>query len=99
MKERESFNEVVAKNRETLELYVPVVARVHGAHHPEIFDVQKVFQTLTSKLDESGDDADLEDQFVTLREITGEYTVPEDTCETYEAVYDMLNQWDKAYHS
>ena len=43
MKERESFNEVVAKNRETLELYVPVVARVHGAHHPEIFDVQQLY--------------------------------------------------------
>jgi regulator of cell morphogenesis and NO signaling len=38
-------------------------------------------------------------EFARLREITDDYTVPGDVCETYEAVYGMLADLDKAYHA
>jgi regulator of cell morphogenesis and NO signaling len=41
---------------------------------------------------------ELESEFAELRKITSNYTVPEDVCESYEAVYDMLAELDKAYH-
>jgi len=34
-----------------------------------------------------------------LRETTNNYTVPDDVCESYEAVYNMLSELDKAYHA
>lgn len=42
---------------------------------------------------------DLVDEFVKLREITDNYTVPGDVCESYEAVYNMLAELDRAYES
>ena len=38
-------------------------------------------------------------RFVKLREITDNYTVPGDVCESYEAVYNMLAELDKAYEA
>lgn len=40
-----------------------------------------------------------DEEFVKLREITSNYDVPGDTCETYEAVYQMLGEMDKVYHA
>ena len=34
--------------------------------------------------------AGIDEEFSQLREITDNYTVPNDACETYEAVYNML---------
>lgn len=89
------FNEVLDNNYERLEQYVPVVSRVHGGSHPEFYDVEKVYNVISSKL--LNDNLDLESEFVELRKITNNYTVPSDVCETYEAVYVMLSELDKAY--
>lgn len=89
------FREVLDNNYERLEQYVPVVSRVHGGSHPEFYDVEKVYNRLSSKI--SDDNFDLKDDFMDLRNITNDYTVPSDVCETYEAVYTMLSELDKAY--
>ncbi len=34
-----------------------------------------------------------------LRQITDNYTIPGDVCETYAGVYNMLSEVDKAYHA
>ena len=52
-------------------------------------------QSLRQKKQET---PDLSQEFARLREITGGYTVPGDVCETYEAVYNMLAELDRAYH-
>lgn len=39
----------------------------------------------------------LNDEFKELRGITDNYTIPEGTCETFEAVYNMLSELDQAY--
>lgn len=41
----------------------------------------------------------LDNEFKQLREITDNYTVPGDVCESYEAVYNMLSELDDAYKS
>ena len=38
----------------------------------------------------------MDNEFKQLREITDNYTVPSDVCETYEAVYNMLSELDEA---
>lgn len=92
------FNETVKKLIPTLEKFVPIVARVHGEHHPEFHDVRKVFDTINEKVNEAGaEKPELSKEFTKLREITDNYTVPVDVCESYEAVYKMLSELDESY--
>lgn len=93
-----TFNEAKKQHFQTLKKYVPVVARVHGAHHPEFYEVQKMFDAIVEKTKEAGSSKpELNEEFAKLREITDNYTVPGDVCESYKAVYDMLAEVDKAY--
>ena len=74
---------------EKLEMFVPVVARVHGPTHPEFYEVQKEFENIKNE-------GNVDQAFENLREITDHYMVPGDVCESYEAVYTMLEQLDKS---
>ena len=95
-----TFNEAKKKNFRTLQQYVPVVARVHGGNHPEFHEVRQLFDTIIEKTKEAGSKKpELGEEFAKLREITNNYTVPGDVCESYEAVYSMLAQIDQAYHA
>lgn len=94
------FNQAKEKNFKILDQYVPVVARVHGGTHPEFHDVKKVFDRIVRLASESGvETPDLNEEFANLRKITDNYTVPGDVCESYEAVYNMLAELDKAYQA
>jgi regulator of cell morphogenesis and NO signaling len=93
-----TFNEVKEKYLERLGQFVPVVARVHGGTHPEFHEVRKLFDEINAKIKEAGSEKpELDNEFKQLREITNNYTVPSDVCESYEAVYNMLAEVDKAY--
>jgi regulator of cell morphogenesis and NO signaling len=94
------FNKVKEKNLERLDQYVPIVDRVHGDNHPEFHDVRKLFDEINVKIKEAGSENKpvLDNEFKQLHEITDNYTVPDDVCESYEAVYNMLAELDKAYH-
>jgi regulator of cell morphogenesis and NO signaling len=94
------FNEKAKKLIPTLEKFVPIVARVHGKHHPEFHDVRKVFDAIIEKVKEAGTEKpELSQEFTKLREITDNYTVPGDVCESYEAVYKMLSELDESYQA
>lgn len=96
----EKFNQVKDKNIEKLELYVPIVARVHGGSHPEFHEVHRLFDEMNVKMNQKAlDQPALDLEFKELRKVTGNYTVPADTCESYEAVYNMLSELDKAYYA
>jgi len=93
-----AFWEARERNLKKLEQFVPIVARVHGETHPEFHRVHKLFDEINTKIKEAGSDKpDLNREFKELREITKNYSVPDDVCETYEAVYNMLAELDKAY--
>ena len=95
-----SFNEAKKAYFKTLEMYVPIVARVHGKSHPEFHKVRELFDEIIKKTKEAGTEKpELSNEFAKLREITNNYTVPGDVCESYEAVYNMLAETDKAYHN
>lgn len=92
------FNEALEQNLGRLEQYVPVVAKVHGGSHPEFHDVKRIFDEVSVKVKKAGSEKpNLDNEFKELREITDNYTVPGDVCESYEAVYNMLEEVDKAY--
>ncbi len=94
-----TFTNATSKNLKKLEIFVPVVARVHGEHHPEFHDVHQLFDGIVSKIQGTGPQVpDLTTEFSRLRELTDHYAVPGDVCESYEAVYVMLSELDEAYH-
>lgn len=98
MDNKQTFNQVITKHFQTLNQYVPIVARVHGKSHPEFYNVQKVFSAISEKTKEAGSKTpELNEEFNELRKITSNYKVPEDTCESFEAVYAMLAELDQAY--
>ncbi|HZK33991.1 MAG TPA: iron-sulfur cluster repair di-iron protein, ric [Bacillota bacterium] len=93
-----NFEQAIKENLPTLEQYVPIVARVHGGSHPEFHKVHDLFKEITKKTKETASEKpDLDEVFTRLREVTDNYTVPGDVCESYEAVYNMLAVVDKAY--
>lgn len=95
-----TFNQAKDKNIKTLVQYVPIVARVHGGTHPEFHKVHELFEAIIKKITEAGEERpELNGAFTKMREITKNYTVPNDVCESYEAVYNMLAELDKAYHA
>lgn len=97
MSKQLTFKEAKEKYLKTLEQYVPVVARVHGEHHPEFHEVRKIFDIIVKKTKEAEKPL-LDEEFARLREITNNYIIPVGVCESYEAVYNMLAQLDKAYN-
>lgn len=93
-----TFNEARKKHYKTLEQYVPIVARVHGGSHSEFLEVQNIYNEINNKMKKEGvERPELNEEFAKLREITNNYTVPGDVCESYEAVYHMLAELDEAY--
>lgn len=98
MSEQLTFQETYKKYASTLTKYVPIVDRVHGPHHPEFHDVVTVFDTIKSKVTSSkGKVVILDNEFAQLKSITNDYEVPEDVCETYAAVYQMLEIINQSY--
>lgn len=94
------FLRLATKHFQTLEKYVPVVSKVHGKTHPEFYEVHKYYDSLAKKIKSSDSNlSDLSSEFQKLREITNNYSVPNGVCESYEAVYSMLSELDKAYHA
>jgi len=94
------FYEVKEKNLKKLEQFVPIVAKVHGGTHPEFHEVHKLFDEINAKIKEAGSEKpDLDEELKRLREITRNFSVPDDVCETYEAVYHMLAELDEAYQT
>ena len=99
MTQHATFKEAWKAHQKNLKLYVPVVERVHGTHHPEFHEVRQQFDLLVEQIKAAGrGKPSLDAQFEALRRITDGYAVPGDVCESYEAVYTMLAALDKAYH-
>ena len=92
------YKENQASKLERLNQYVPVVDKVHGGHHPEFHTVRKLYEEIYDKIEHSdASTLDLKNEFESLREVTENYKVPSDTCETFEAVYVMLSELDRDY--
>ncbi|MDD2522554.1 MAG: hypothetical protein PHW11_07040 [Anaerolineaceae bacterium] len=92
------FKEAATRLFPTLKQFVPIVDRVHGPHHPEFHDVRALFSTIVEKTEAiSPAKPELTEEFTKLNEITSNYTIPGDVCESFAAVYNMLAELQTAY--
>lgn len=62
-----------------LDKILPVVARVHGDGHPELYRVLELYTALKEQPDKA--------HFTEMRQLTGNFTLPEDACPTYEKAF------------
>lgn len=100
MTNKQLFDQAKAAHMKKLEQYVPIVAKVHGKAHPEFHEVHELFNKINAKIKEAGSERpELNEEFTELREITDDYAIPIDVCESYAAVYNMLSELDKAYQA
>lgn len=93
-----TFQQAKEKHFDKLAQFTPIVNRVHGSNHPEFNQVFDLWNLIQDK-SERTHNPDLSDEFKQLRQVTNDYTVPHDVCESYEAVYQMLAEVDQAYHA
>ncbi len=99
MAQLSTFDKAVQDTLPALIQYVPVVDRVHGDHHPEFHDVRGLFDSIHQKTKAAYPaKPDLIEEFAQLREVTNNYTIPNDVCETFEAVYEMLKRLNSSYY-
>lgn len=95
-----TFSEAKEKNFERLEQFTPIVDRVHGDNHPEFHEVKELWDQIQEKTKASASEKpSLDRELQKLREVTDNYTIPSDVCESYEAVYNMLEEVDTAYQA
>lgn len=73
----------------TLNKILPVVDRVHGEHHPELHQVLALYEELKQ--------SPSKELFQKLREVTANYAVPADACQTYEKTYQLLQSLDQEF--
>lgn len=93
------FKENQQDNVSKLTQYVPVVAKVHGENHPEFYEVKPIVDSILVQIKEKDyENLHLDAEFEKLQRITDGYTIPSDTCETYEAVYVMLEAMNNDYN-
>ena len=95
-----TFTEAKEKHFDRLNQFTPIVNRVHGENHPEFHEVKVLWDNIYKKSETAGTEKpELDTEFQRLREVTDHYTVPGDVCESYEAVYNMLEEVDTAYQA
>lgn len=95
-----AFKEAVNNHFKQLDLFTSAITRAHGKNHPEAFEVRELFSKIKEKTQAAGiANPNLDTEFSKLREVTNQYAVPDDVCETYAAVYNMLSEIDRAYQA
>ena len=90
-----NFNQFTEEEFEKIDLYTKAIVRAHGDHHPEFANIRHSFESILEK--QADEDADLTAEFKDLREVTNNYNVPADTCETTVATFDLLKEADELY--
>lgn len=62
-----------------LDKILPVVERVHGDNHPELHTVASLYTALKENADP--------EKLAQLKELTSDFTAPDDACPTYIKTY------------
>ncbi|WP_425309952.1 hypothetical protein AADG42_14685 [Ammonicoccus fulvus] len=78
------------RNLEKAAEFAPLIESVHGEHHPELTRVREITEELMAA------PTDSRPLFSELRAVTNNYAIPNDVCETFEAVYRALSRADAA---
>ncbi len=95
-----NFYELLKKEFNTLELFLPIVTRVHAADHPEFADISERFNRIAEKSKEcSKEELNITDELAVIEGLTNNFSIPVGACEAYTNVYKALAQINQAYYN
>ncbi|MBG9984977.1 iron-sulfur cluster repair di-iron protein, ric [Aerococcaceae bacterium DSM 111022] len=89
-----ALKEYLTENQEKLDLYTTAITRAHGKNHPEAFAVRDLYTELEAAVFNDKKEKTTR-VFKELRQVTSNYEMPNDVCETYEATFHMLEKMDQ----
>lgn len=78
------------ENEKQMNLYIQLISKVHVKNHPEVLEIQNLYQNILGKIKKGPMDVAYE--FRRLDEITDHFTTPKDACRTYDAVIAFLKE-------
>ncbi len=78
------------ENEQQMNLYIQAISKVHVKNHPEVLEIQNLYQSILGKIKKGPMDVVYE--FRRLDEITDHFTTPKDACQTYDAVIEFLKE-------
>ncbi|MGY3815121.1 iron-sulfur cluster repair di-iron protein, ric [Globicatella sulfidifaciens] len=78
------------ENEQQMNLYIQAISKVHIKNHPEVLEIQNLYQNILRKIKKGPMDVSYE--FKRLDEITDHFSTPKDTCQTYDAVIEFLKE-------
>lgn len=96
-----TLKEFLLSEEEKLAMYTGAIAKVHSRLHPEVHEVKALYEDILSEVKQDEKSAGLRKAFDRLVELTNNFEIPADTCETFAAVYQDLataNQLFRAAH-
>lgn len=76
------------ENEIQMNLYIQSISKVHVKNHPEVLEIQNLYQSILGKIKKGPMDVVYE--FRRLDEITDHFSTPKDACRTYDAVIEFL---------
>ncbi|MGN0070844.1 MAG: hypothetical protein ACI361_03265 [Atopobiaceae bacterium] len=79
-------------NDQELDLFTKAITKAHGAHHPEVFEVRKIYEAVQRKM--RGGVEDVRDEMLRLRAVTRGYAIPSDACGAFARTYQLLSELD-----
>ena len=82
------------ENEKQMNLYIQAISKVHVKNHPEVIEIQNLYQNILGKIKKGPVDVSYE--FRRLDEITNHFSTPKDACQTYDAVIEFLKE---AFHN
>jgi regulator of cell morphogenesis and NO signaling len=86
-----TYQEIVnSSDVKELNKILPVVQRVHGGNHPEIYRVGEIYTDILKGMKSGKSSEGMTKLLNELKSITGNFTVPADVCATFCRTYELL---------
>lgn len=79
-------------HKNELDLFTKAIAKAHGKNHPEVFEVQALYQDLQDHL---AHEQEITSDLEKLNTITNHFAIPDDVCSTFKKTYQLLQE---GYH-
>lgn len=94
-----TLKEFLLSQEEKLAMYTGAIAKVHSRLHPEVHEVKALYEDILSAVKQDEKAPGLGKAFDRLVEVTGNFEIPADTCETFAAVYQDLTTANQLYRA
>ena len=85
-----TYKEFLLENEEKLDMCTKAISKVDSRLHPEVHAVRAFYEELLGAVKNDDEASALTPTFDRLVEVTSDFEIPSDTCETFTGAYQDL---------